>query len=704
MRHELRIGDWRIEPDAGRLNRGDEQVQLELKVMDLLVHLAEHAGEVLTKDRLIRAVWQETFVTDEVLSNAVWQLRKALGDDARHPRYIETLPRRGYRLIAPVEFRADSSQDAGEPEIRAQAVQPKSRRWVLALTVTLVLLGAATVLVIWFPRTTLAPTGALTLRAVPFTSHSGSEERPDFSPQGDRIAYQWIAKDEKNGNSDIYVKQVGLGEPLRLTSDPNPDMCPRWAPDGQRIAFVRWLSDKVAIIEVPALGGSERTLAELRTDVRLYDQGGLSDLSWSPDGKRLAISFRPHGTLEARCHLLDVDSGHLEACTSPPKGTFGDYFGQFSPDGRAIAFFRRKGWGICDLYQQSLPNGPVQQLTFESFPGARGLAWMPDGRQIVFAADDRLWRVALPGGGPVPLTGTGENLAREYPAMSSKGSLLAYAQGTPVQRDIWRLANPLAEHTGQGRAERIISSTRGDDNPQFSPDGNRIAFASNRTGYLEIFVCNNDGSGLRQVTHLKADSGSPTWSPDGRQICFDSFTQDAEVYVVNAEGGAPRRLTTHPAADVTPTWSRDGRSVYFSSNRSGRYEIWKTTVGRSEVSQVTRQGGFRCIESLDGTRLYYANGFPGQITVMPTGGGPETPILKKNLSFVQWDLSSAGIYFRDERKVCFLDFATGSTREVLTLNVPNPATLRVTLDGRWFLCSGSDPREGSDIVLVEDFR
>jgi Tol biopolymer transport system component len=331
---------------------------------------------------------------------------------------------------------------------------------------------------------------------------------------------------------------------------------------------------------------------------------------------------------------------------------------------------------------------------------------MPDGRQIVFAADERLWRIIVPGGAaPVPLTGSGENLAREYPAVSRKVSLLAYTQGpAPFQRDIWRLASPLLDDRSQARAERIISSTRTDDNPQFSPDGTRIAFASNRTGYFEIFVCNSDGSRVRQVTFLKAESGSPTWSPDGRQICFDSWNHDAEIYVVNAEGGTPRRLTTDPAADVTPTWSRDGRSVYFSSNRSGRYEIWKTTVTGSELRQMTRQGGFRALESTDGTRLYYANGFPGQLMVMPTGGGTETPILDKNLSFAQWDLSSTGIFFRSAGNVYFLGFEDGRTREVLTLDVPNPATFRVSLDGRWFLCSGSDPREGSDIVLVEDFR
>ncbi|MFB3901909.1 MAG: winged helix-turn-helix domain-containing protein [Acidobacteriota bacterium] len=703
MRDELRIGEWRVEPDIGKLSRGEKQVQLEPKVMDLLVYLAEHAGKVLPKERLIQAIWPDTFVTDEVLSNAIWLLRKALGDDSRHPSYIETLPRRGYRLIAPVEFPGVASEHRDGSNVRKAAIQPRARRRALGLAVGFVLLGVVLAIAIWFPRTTLAPTEAPTLRAVPFTSYPGSEERPDFSPQGDRIAYQWTAKDDKNGNSDIYVKQIGLGEPLRLTSDSNPEWCPRWSPDGQRIVFARSLADKVAIVEVPALGGSERTLAELRTDA-LYDQG-LTDLSWSPDGRHLAVSFRPHGAIEARCHLLDVDSGHLEACTSPPGGTLGDYFGQFSPAGGTIGFFRRRGWAVWDLYQQSLPKGPVQQLTFESFRSVHGLAWMPDGRQIVFAAEDRLWRVTIAGDGPVPLTGSGENLAREYPSVSRKGRPMAYTQGgPPFQRDIWRLAGPLTQDSSQARAERIISSTRSDDNPQFSPDGTRIAFASNRTGYFEIFVCNSDGSRLRQVTWLKAESGSPTWSPDGRQICFDSWNHDAEIYVVNAEGGTPRRLTTHPAADVTPTWSRDGRWVYFSSNRSGRYEIWKTTVAGSELRQVTRQGGFRGLESVDGTQLYYATGFPGQIMVMPTGGGAETRILEKDLSFTQWDLSSTGIYFRRERNVYFLGFEDGRTRKVLTLNVPNPATFRVSLDGRWFLCSGSDPREGSDIVLVEDFR
>ena len=130
MRDELRIGEWRVEPDVGKLSRGEEQVQLEPKAMGLLVYLAEHAGEVLPKERLIQAIWPDTFVTDEVLSNAIWQLRKALGDDSKHPRYIETLPRRGYRLIAPVELAAAGSQDADEPKIRGQAVQPKTHRWV----------------------------------------------------------------------------------------------------------------------------------------------------------------------------------------------------------------------------------------------------------------------------------------------------------------------------------------------------------------------------------------------------------------------------------------------------------------------------------------------------------------------------------------------------------------------------------------------
>jgi Tol biopolymer transport system component len=127
----------------------------------------------------------------------------------------------------------------------------------------------------------------------------------------------------------------------------------------------------------------------------------------------------------------------------------------------------------------------------------------------------------------------------------------------------------------------LISSSRFQADQQFSPDGKRIAFSSDRSGSFEIWVCNSDGSSPVQLTSFGgAYTGTPHWSPDGRWIAFDSRPGGkAGVFVISSEGGEPRRVTEGNWDDIVPSWSRDGKWIYFSSNRGGDKELWKVPVG-----------------------------------------------------------------------------------------------------------------------------
>jgi DNA-binding winged helix-turn-helix (wHTH) protein len=109
------VGDWLVEPEQSRVVRGSESKRLDAKAIAVLSFLARHPNSVVTKEDLIAAVWDGAFVSDEVLTTAIWGLRKALGDDAKEPRYIQTIPRRGYRLIAPVERAAGEPSGKWEP-------------------------------------------------------------------------------------------------------------------------------------------------------------------------------------------------------------------------------------------------------------------------------------------------------------------------------------------------------------------------------------------------------------------------------------------------------------------------------------------------------------------------------------------------------------------------------------------------------------
>ena len=169
------------------------------------------------------------------------------------------------------------------------------------------------------------------------------------------------------------------------------------------------------------------------------------------------------------------------------------------------------------------------------------------------------------------------------PSISLRGNRLAYARGS-YDLNIWRVQ---ATTTGQNAEPAMfISSTRRRTAAQYSPDGKRIAFSSDRSGNDEIWVTDSDGSHPVQITAFGKEVGTPRWSPDGKRIAFDSNaeTQFFQVYTISADGGKPKRLTDGAFENAIPSWSRDGKWIYFESQRTGRPEIWK--VSPTEVNHA----------------------------------------------------------------------------------------------------------------------
>jgi TolB-like protein/DNA-binding winged helix-turn-helix (wHTH) protein len=170
-RDPFRLGDWLVEPLLNRLTRGDESVHLEPRAMDLLVFLAQHPGEVLSRETLIDGVWAEQFVGEAVLRQTIAALRDALGDDAREPTFIETIPKRGYRLIAAVaEVEPPVEQETGRPAARF----PGLRR-VVWVAVGAALLLAVIVALLWHGRQA-PPAGPKRIVVLPFENLGPPED------------------------------------------------------------------------------------------------------------------------------------------------------------------------------------------------------------------------------------------------------------------------------------------------------------------------------------------------------------------------------------------------------------------------------------------------------------------------------------------------------------------------------------------------
>ena len=714
----FRVGEWLAEPMANRLTSGDTVRRLEPKVMEVLACMAARPGETVTKEAFMAEVWTGTIVTDDVLARCISELRKALGDKARNPTYVETLRKRGYALIAPVVHDVDpdapveeappgASGDGGAAPPGLTLRRPQTPTRVRPAT-ALVWAGIAAVVI--GVGATLAyragQDGVRPLAARPVTSYPGDERDPALSPDGAQIAFAWDGGAEgaaEGGRQfDLYVQPTEGGAPVRLTSHPADERSPAWSPDGQRLAFVRCgLGGDCGVFVVDAGGGAGQALP-------IPDGLAIQNLVWSPDGETLAFSARRGRQGAYSLHLLPLGEGRVQRLTAPASTYPGDLDPAFSPDGQRLAFVRTALDGRQDVAIATVRGGRVRRLAREQ-RGITGLDWTADGREVVYAATRDgaagLWRVGLDGTAPrwVAL-GSGEVAS---PSVTAAGGL-AFARQ--------QVRSQIVEVGPDGGARPLLPSTQDDRQPAVTPSGDRIAFVSTRSGSHEVWTARPDGSAARRLTQIDgARVSGPKWSPDGRSLVVTARSQgNADVFLVLPDGRT-RALTSDPADDVAPAWSADGESVYFASNRGDRWQIYRVPTSGGEPAPVTVRGGVAAAATPDGGLLVIRPDSRGVWALAPGNDGVPRDVgarrIPANLSpadWANWTVVDGAIYALERRydgsaRVVRVDPETGARTVVATArDVPEDSGLAVFPGGTRVLLARQE-RADSDLFLAADF-
>ena len=679
------------------LRRDGEPVPLTPKAFDVLVALLEKPGQLITKEELLQKVWPDTFVEESNLAYNIFALRKALGDSAENSRYIETVPKKGYRFRAsvtpasrprnpqpPSEFgpepgRTPFTGDTRDGEVtilsfrtglaRSQAtleqeadpyspaVEPLAvpdsdppgrfrfrRPWVW--------FAAATVLVaagLFVVQSRRASPDATPPRAIPLTSLPGVVRSPSLSPDGSYVVFSWNGP--RKDNPDLYVQQVGVtAPPYRLTNDPANDYSPSWSPDGRTIAFLRRgpAGGKSEVWRVAPLGGLERKVAELQPLLASFRPASLA---WCPDSTCLLVTDTLGAGKPDALFRIDLETGEKRQLTHP--GRIGrDADPAISPDG-AVLVFRRDATPLSgEFYRLSLKdtNDSEGEVRLTSVLYAGKPVWIPDSRDILFSARGGLWKLDTSRGGrPSRLPFVGQDGTTPVVSrMPGGGRRLVYVRSFG-DSNVWRVDTARPGAPAASPPAVAIASTRGDLTPNLTPDGRRVVFLSDRSGEYEFWVGDPDGSNAFQLTSMGILPGYPRWSPDHTMIAFHGDPDGRpDVLIVPSRGGQPRNITKGTPGGGFPSFSRDGQWVYFSAGlERGELRIWKAPATGGAPVQVTNNAGAIAIESYGGDLFYLDNvNGPGSIWRLPQGGVPAVKVVE-GVVLGNFDVVEEGLYYID---------------------------------------------------------
>ena len=694
------FGEFEFDLATGELYEDGQKVRLSGQPVEVLRFLIRRAGSLVRREELRSALWPaDTFVDfDHGLNSCILRIRQALRDSVGSPRYVETLPKQGYRFIGQL-------QAPIRPVVPVVAVEPDRgthgrQMWLrIAAGVLAILVLVLGVVLAYRSHRQKRGQDQAALTAVPFTALAGEETSAAFSPDGSRIAFAWNGDPGNGGKGfDLYVKAIGSETLLRLTRHPSEWISAAWSPDGTQIAFHRISGPDSGLYIVSALGGPEKKLRSTRIPSDYFPT-----ISWSPDGRSIAFSDWLPSNDHTAIYLLSTTTGDTERIPSISK-CLGEVQPAFSHTGDQLGYWCDNGREVV-LYSLPLQGGePKLVSSFQDSPA--GLAWSADDKELIYCLWSGLFGEVNVADGSVRTLALAAT--PELPAISAKGDKLAFTSYSSTP-NIWRrdLAHP------QSPPVELVPSSRAQSDAQYSPDGKRIMFISTRSGMPGVWISDEDGSNLVQVSNPAQPGGSPQWSPDGKKIAFDSPYQGHwGIYLADVTERKPEKLVTNISDATLPHWSRDGKWIYFKSSEPGKMGVYRCPASDGDAVALSKDiDGYSPQESFDGKTVYFASHDQKSKLMnvaLPPQPGTESEVdgFPRLSDSSLWAVSPVGIYFvpaEAPRSLRYFDFAGKQTREIFALDQDFASGLSVSPDGRSILYS----KEGdinSDIMLVDHFH
>lgn len=653
--------DFQLDVDNRQLLRHGKPLPLPAKAFDLLQTLLEHNGRLVEKDELFNSVWRDQIVEESNLTVHISQIRKALGETTKNPRYIETVPGYGYRFVGNVSSGADEElvietetfsqitiekEEISDPEIQGRNASAFRRLRVsasqmLAVGGAVIVLAAGFGFYNFYGKKSAGPFEKFKLTRL---TNSGKVNKVTISPDGKYIAY---VLGEPDGNS-IWAQQVGTASNILLLPPVKAEILElTFTPDGSHIVYNLFGGDKATpqFFRIPSLGGvSER----IQNVVALH-------IAFAPDGKRIAYAQSDSAARQNYLVIANADGGNQQriAAKSYPN-TFETEVPvvAWSPDGKTIACLVNNldaDATYSSIVGINVEDGTERLLSEQRWYDLYSIEWLKNGGGLLISASSK-----ISGSNQVRFLTYPEGEARQITNdLSSYHSLSATADGGSFVGIQTNQSNGIfVGETGAdaGEFEEIVSETGNLHPLVWTPDG-KIIFRSNKSGVSNLWTMDADGGNRRQLTtDAQVDGRHLCMPPDGRYLVFGSWRNGrSNIWRVDSDGTNLTQLTNSDG-DLYPSCSPDNRTVVYQKGFSTTPTLWKVDIEGGEPVQLTDfYAKWNAISNDDRLISYFfMDKDKWRIGIIDSAGGPvlqrvDVPITA-NESPVRWSPDGRSLF------------------------------------------------------------
>ena len=688
----LQVGQWQYLPEQDKLVQFDANgkiaVTADLDNLSQKVanYFIANAGRLITKDELLADVWGIRDVSDGRVTRVIRVLRVALGDDTREPRYIETIPKRGYRFIAPVSAVVvqeippeETDTDSDQPQQNVPSSTSKRLLW-LAMAFLVTLAGVSW---LFWPDTMpdSAEQAIPLLRYTPITSLDGLEFYHNVSEDERYLVYSYASPENENVTV-LMLEDLQEHRRIQITEDSYSSFGAAFSPDGRYIAYHRADTNGDCTIRLSLFDKKEFAVVSDNVLTTCGKNSPSSRVEWSPDAKYVI-----YPTMNANRKMVlmmkPVQGGAAEQLTTPPPSSFGDYAARFSFEGSKLVFLRGAG-SHAQLWLLDIASRELKLLlnVTGTLPGNVG--WSPDDRFVLYPSAPTIISKVDVETGVTAVVAYSDVSTEEIQTLKS-GQFYATV-GNFAHTNVKEVSNALVSDDNVNNV--VFSSNRNESHAEANPiAGGPVAVVSRRSGLPQVWLFYDSGE-QRQITFFEQNMRirSIVFSPNGKQLILQLHN---ELWLLSVTGELVKIPQSNEVTVSFPVWSKTGEYVYFSESFNGRWQISRYNVAEKQLDATPFAFDQEFyIESYDGMYSFWRDGISKKFYVKWNDSGlvEEVPITFTGYQlWSQFKLKSDGVYFTyllDDiyYQLKFYNFKTKKLLDVLDEQVLTHSRFSVSAD------------------------